>query len=332
MTPYPYPWQEKQWRKLSARLSEGRLGHALMLVGVPGLGKLEFARAFASAVLCSSELQKPCGNCEACTLFTAGNHPDFFEVGLPEDKKVIAVDQIRQLSSALGMTSQLGAWKVALLHPADAMNANAANSLLKTLEEPPGQSLLLLVTARPAGLPGTVRSRCQGVVFDAPERIAGQAWLAGQNDRDWDFLIEFAAGAPLTARELAASGFGEQRADMISGLKVLLVGRHDPIKLASEWRDMGVRHVLEWLASWVGDLIRVKQLGGSATRVINADAMTDLQTAAEGIHLTSLHYYLDAVRRSIRLLDTSANEQLLLESLLIPWAEKFAEDTLEYLP
>ena len=139
----PLPWQISAWQQLHARMENGTLPHALLVCGAAGTGKAHFAQAFAALALCRHpEKAHACGHCGSCHQLAAAAHPDYHPVTIPEDKTAILVDQIRELSQTLALTSQHNGRKIGLLTPADAMNANAANSLLKTLEEPSAGTLL----------------------------------------------------------------------------------------------------------------------------------------------------------------------------------------------
>jgi len=145
------PWHAEHWARLQARRARDAMPHALLLCGPEGLGKRDFMRRFAEGLLCQHPNDgEPCGQCRSCLLFAAGTHPDFatLSFGLRKDgvqRSEIVVDQIRDLSARLSMSSQFGGWQIVCIDPADAMNAAAANALLKTLEEPSPQTLLMLV-------------------------------------------------------------------------------------------------------------------------------------------------------------------------------------------
>jgi len=326
----PYPWQALQWDTLQTRWQSGRVPHALLLSGAPGLGKYAFARAVAQRALCHAAAA-PCGVCPACRQFTAGSHPDYFELGVEEDKKDIAIDQVRELIGQLALTaSGTERWKVAVLAPAERLNRASANALLKTLEEPAPRTLLILVTSQPSRLLPTLRSRCQQMAFPVPEATAASAWLAGQGGKQpWPVLLRLAGGAPLAALELAGSPLAAARPQLARQLAGIETGREDPVALAAEWLKLGAAGVLDWLASWVMDLILLRQTGQDG-RLHNPDMQDVLQTQAQGIHLEALHRYLDAVRRNRALLDTTLNDQLLLEALLLPWASGL-DDTMQAL-
>ena len=206
-------------------------GHALLLHGPAGVGTLHFGVALAQAWLCEGEGQggpRPCGRCASCHLVQRHLHPDLF-VLLPEalrqavswplvdDKpegddgkkkpsRQIRIDEVRAAIDWVTRTSGRGRGKVVLLHPAETLNLQSANALLKTLEEPPPGTRVLLGTADPAHLLPTVRSRCQHVPLAAPPAEVAVAWLAEQGLKDADVLLAAASGRPLEAQALAEAG------------------------------------------------------------------------------------------------------------------------------
>lgn len=169
------------WDALQSAAQGGRLGHAILLHGEGGWHKLQLAQALAAALLCQRGQFPACGECHSCRLLAVGNHPDFVHVA-PVESSQIRVDQIRELSAQMALRPQLSPRQIALIEPAERMNAAAANALLKTLEEPAADTHLLLVSARRGALPATIRSRCQQWRLGAA--VASQAsdvaeWLAG---------------------------------------------------------------------------------------------------------------------------------------------------------
>lgn len=327
----PLPWQREAWDALTARFVSGQLPHGLLITGQPGVGKELLATAFARLALCRSPREgRPCGGCPSCVQFAAGTHPDFSRVSFEERegkagedgalKSAISVDQIRDLIGSLQLRSHsAGGRKVALLSPAEGMSIAAANSLLKTLEEPPADTLLLLVSAAPGRLPATVRSRCQVLALPAPQTAEAVAWLEGRERRnDWALLLGFAGGAPLAALELASSDLSTRRQAFFTTLLHLREGRENPVKLASHPKDE-YPELLKLLWSFVSDLILLKS-GGTTAPLVNRDQLPLLQKAAEGIHLRSLHAFLDRIQAAIQALDSSVNRELGLAVLLADWA------------
>jgi DNA polymerase III subunit delta' len=226
-----FPWHDGLWNQLRER--QARQPHALLIHGPAGIGKLALAEHYAQSLLCEAKdpQRAPCGECDGCRWFVAGSHPDFRrlepealarrpgDVEEPEDpapvtgkrtkpSNEIKVDQVRSLDGFLNLKSHRGARRVALVHPAEDMNPNAANALLKGLEEPPPGAFFLLVSHRPARLLATIRSRCVAVPVPTPDPKASRAWLSQQGAGDSGAWLAFASGAPLLALQYA-QGSGE---------------------------------------------------------------------------------------------------------------------------
>lgn len=332
----PLPWQEDAWRSLTARLADGRLPHALLISGEAGLGKTLMAMAFARLALCRAPKDGvACGSCSSCAQFAAGTHADFNRIELEERdgkagedgqlKSAISVEQIRELIARLMLSSsRQGGRKLALIAPAELMSISASNSLLKTLEEPPADTLLLLVSAAPGRLPATVRSRCQSVALAAPAAAAGMEWLQARQQRnDWPVLLGLSGGAPLAALSLAATGIETRRQAFFAALKRLRSSEANPVMLAVHPKD-AYPELLRLLWSFVSDLILIRSAGASAP-LVNRDQLPLLQKAAEGIHLRSLYAYLDRIQAAIQALETPANRELTFSVLLSDWANGLEE-------
>lgn len=347
MTDTLLPWHKPQWDSLQARQTTGTLPHALLLCGPNGVGKLIFAEHFAKALLCNAADRhaRPCGICKQCILFAAGSHPDLHVVqpesiynksdtllakyslrypveGKSKDSKdstAMRIDQIRALIAGNQTRPQLAANKVIILNPADTLNKNAANSLLKTLEEPTPDSVLILVTDRPASLPATVRSRCQRVLFHKPPAIQARAWLQPQIPvgQDLEALLAVAEGAPLRALALAQGDALQRRQTLFSDLAQVACAAADPLAVAAGWLKSDIKETLDWLRTGVMDMIRLKTVGQS--RLVNRDLGKELQRLADGLDLQALYGHLDRLTQAASLADTSINNQLLLEDILIPW-------------
>lgn len=220
-----HPWNEPLLESLKRRAE--RFPHALLIHGARGTGKLALAERVARLLLCEADdaARRPCGGCDGCRWFAAGSHPDFRRLepealareplAEPEEGETTArrgkpsieikVEQVRELAGFLNLRSHRGRLRVALVHPAEDMNANAANALLKGLEEPPAGAVFLLVSHRPARLLPTIRSRCVALPVPIPPRDAALQWLSTQGARDPERWLAYAGGAPLVALEYAAN-------------------------------------------------------------------------------------------------------------------------------
>jgi len=295
-----------------------------MLTGLPGTGKARFAEGFARALLCTQPAAdgQACGSCRGCQLFGAGTHPDIVVLAPEEAGKVIKVDQVRGVIEFMSLKTQYGGYRIVIVSPADAMNIAAANSLLKTLEEPPPQSLLILVTSRPAALPATIRSRCQQVAFAQPPRQAALDWLRERLGAaaDTELLLALANGAPLAAEQMAHQDVISRRHAMLGELERVAGGKADPVAIAAAWLKPGVKEPLYWLNSWIIDMIRL-QLVSQPPSLNNPDLQDVLQRMGKRLNLMMLYAHLDRAAQAGRLADTQANPQLLLEGVLIPWGE-----------
>jgi DNA polymerase-3 subunit delta' len=283
------PWHAGPWSALSERLAAGALSHALLLAGPAGLGKRTFAAALQATLLCTERRTdgEACGRCRDCRLHAAGTHPDAVRVTLePRDdgrlRSEILVEQARALSEYLAMTPMRGGHQVAIIDPADRLNPNAANALLKTMEEPAPGRFLLLVADQPSRLPATVRSRCMRFEFRIPPRAQALAWLTGQGVRGEiaGEALDAASGNPGRALSLVREGLMELRKAVANDLEALARGRAQPSELARAWADdrpeqrlvfaaeraaalarhaltdPGLFHKLEW---WFGRANRVRE-------------------------------------------------------------------------
>jgi DNA polymerase-3 subunit delta' len=210
------PWLQAVEREFAERLHGDRLAHALMLSGPAHCGKVDLAREFMAAALCLENRYPACGQCRSCQLLRSGAHPDGHVVTFEErDRKPgvlrteLVVGQMRRLIDALFLTNTISRRKAALIHPVEESNVSAINALLKTLEEPPSDTLILLVANDPGRVPATVRSRCQNLTVRLPEHGEAVAWVtehAGLGEADAEAALEAAAGSPLRAAQIARDG------------------------------------------------------------------------------------------------------------------------------
>ncbi|RDH86103.1 MAG: DNA polymerase III subunit delta' [endosymbiont of Galathealinum brachiosum] len=314
-----YPWQQSQWQKIQQQKLSAKLPHALLMSGPLGLGKLDFALHLAHSLLCQSPDDHgiACGKCASCQLVEAETHPDLFILQAEERGKAIKVDDVRQLSSKLNLTSQYGGYQVALIVDAHDMNINASNSLLKTLEEPSSDTVLILVSSNPQKLPVTIRSRCQNISFNVPESQQALSWLESQNIQQANALLNLAHGAPLLALDLQQGELLDHHKLLINSL--LNVAKNQPvIEQAELLHKLPLNYLLNWLFDWVQDLIKLHQCGDSAT-LIHTEQQTELKQLVTRSSLQGLYDYLDQLVKNKQLQSIPLNSQLLWEDLLLSW-------------
>jgi DNA polymerase-3 subunit delta' len=245
-------------------------------------------------------------------------HPDLHWLRPPEDKKSILIEQVRELVAYLSLTSHGGHGKVAILEPASSMTGNAANSLLKTLEEPPGDALLILVADRPGRLPATIRSRCRQISVPLPPEKTSLEWLNRiQPGANWAIALREAGGAPLAA--LALNERLEQTSAMSRDFGEIAERRVSPIDVAGRWAKEDPDFVLDWLCRRVQQCIHQAShsSGGLAGSGV-ADSVLNR------IDRRNLFCYLDIINGLRGRQAGSFNVQLTLESLLIDWARGLA--------
>jgi DNA polymerase-3 subunit delta' len=324
----PYPWQQLLWAGLVERLKAGRLPHALLLSGPQGMGKRHFADGFALAMLCESPMEdnSACGVCRSCLLVAAGSHPDYLRVEPEEEGKVIGIDAVRKATKFQALKSQHGRQRVIQLQPADRLNANAANALLKTLEEPVGDTVLLLTTDRPMALLPTIRSRCQQVIFRPVDNPSAEllAWLTALLPADSpqpQLLLQMAGGAPLSALSLITEDELTLRQTLFDEFTALEQGTLSPLKLAERWMEQGAQRVLPWLYHCLADMVKLKMVP-NASRLTNPMLRPDLQALAEKVDLYFLQALLLRVQERTGLLRGQANQQVIMEELLLAWKQR----------
>ncbi|EPI5385781.1 DNA polymerase III subunit delta' [Pseudomonas aeruginosa] len=318
-----YPWQQALWSRLGGRAQHA---HAYLLYGPAGIGKRALAEHWAAQLLC----QRPaaagaCGECKACQLLAAGTHPDYFVLEPEEAEKPIRVDQVRDLVGFVVQTAQLGGRKVVLLEPAEAMNVNAANALLKSLEEPSGDTVLLLISHQPSRLLPTIKSRCVQQACPLPGAAASLEWLAralpDEPAEALEELLALSGGSPLTAQRLHGQGVREQRAQVVEGVKKLLKQQIAASQLAESWNSVPLPLLFDWFCDWTLGILRYQ-----LTRDEEGLGLADMRKVIQYLgdksgqaKVLAMQDWLLQQRQKV-LNKANLNRVLLLEALLVQWA------------
>lgn len=321
-----YPWQSQQWQQIARQRQQGRLAHALLFQGPAGTGKKHFAHELANTMLCRQAANSgtACGLCESCKLIKAGTHPDLRQLkptppATSTSKNPvlsIKIDALRDMYRALSETSQFGGYRIVVIEDADKMPVQAANSLLKTLEEPGSDTLLILVSSHPHHLPVTIRSRCQTIRFQVPEAATAIEWLAESGVNNVHTALKIAHGAPLLARDFIEH-HAEQRELLVKALNASARGESS-IQYAQKLAQMPRDYLLTWLLDWVSDLGRLLTCGSDAD-LVNEDQRKALEARAMSADTGKVFGLHDQINALIKAEGIALNLQLLWENLLISW-------------
>ena len=325
-----YPWQASLWRQISERT---QLPHALLLRGSSGIGKHAFAISLAKSLLCLNLIQtQACDICPSCIWFAEGNHPDFRIIS-PEDadntgdtpsetsktsvtkkkatkKTQISVAQIRALNDYLSLsTHQINSRRIVIISPAESLNIASANALLKTLEEPPVNTLFLLVSSQPQRLLPTIISRCQALDMALPTKDVALQWLSEQAVENAQACLDYAGGAPLLALEFAQEG--DITSNLINTLK--LGNKLDPFSSASMFAILGMERAITILQKWIFDINAYKLTQKFHYHTQHTSA---LQALANSVNLNLLLNFQKMLNEAKSTANHPLNNQLQLENLL----------------
>lgn len=331
-----YPWHNDQWQYL-LRLKQ-RMPHALLLQGCAGIGKLDLAHEFAQATLCESPQDNghACDYCQACNWYAQGSHPDFrllepeslSEQSGTEEKQaskkpstIISVAQVRELADFVNLSTHRHGMRVILIQPAESMNPQAANSLLKILEEPEPNTLFILVSHQPQRLLPTIRSRCHKIEIPLPANELARRWLEEQGVVEAEACLAQASRAPLRALALNDADYQAQRKTFFG--EIADPGKLDTLLVAEKNAKAELPDLIEWLQKWVHDLMRLKM---GAPIQYQPDWETSLRGLAKKVNLSRLLDFqreLLAVRRALH---HPLNRQLLLEKLLLNYSNILTEE------
>ncbi|MEB0134690.1 DNA polymerase III subunit delta' [Actimicrobium sp. CCC2.4] len=341
-----YPWQQEAWQQLHAM--RARLPHAILLHGNPGIGKTDFAEAFAASLLCERPLDdgRACGTCLSCGWFGQYAHPDYRRVrpealdgadaaataddgDAGDDKKAakaskvpskeIRIDQIRALADLMNLSTHRNGKRVVLLYPAEALNTISANALLKSLEEPPPDTVFLMVSNSLDRLLPTILSRCRQVALPLPTTPVALAWLEQQQVRDADMWLAEQGGAPLAALALAQAGSHEAQDELLAMLARPSV--EASLKTADKLQKAVVVDLVVCLQRWLHDLLSVKLSGKLRYYPRKQDVLTAL---AARVAVPALLKAVDQARERRAIARHPLAARLFIEDMLLDYSHLFS--------
>ncbi|HEY8022952.1 MAG TPA: DNA polymerase III subunit delta' [Burkholderiaceae bacterium] len=345
MTTTLYPWHESAWQQLQ-QLRE-RMPHAILFHGAAGTGKTAFAERFAQALLCQSPLAdgQPCMQCASCGWFDQYAHPDFRRVrpeALDDEasddgeegaetgevkksgkagkapSKDIKIDQIRALADFMNISTHRNGKRVIVLYPAEALNTAAANALLKTLEEPPPDTMFLLVSNSLDRLLPTILSRCRKFALNMPQQEQALAWLVAQQVPDAAAWLAEQGGAPLAALEQSIEGDRETLDEFLRHLAH--PGVDGALKTADRLQKTAVADLVSWLQRWQYDLFSHKLCGNIRYYPRYSKELTRLATRIE---LGALLRSLKALNDRKKIAEHPLSAKLFIEDMLLDYATLF---------
>ena len=319
------PWMEEDFRQLVILHKSDKLSHAYLFAGQEGLGKFLLARHFTHYLLCNDpQSNLSCGKCRECQLLSAGTHPDL-KILQPKDSSEIKIQQVRDTINFISQTSQRGGRKLIIVSPAEALNNNSANALLKVLEEPSDNTLLILVSHQPALLMATIRSRCHILKFNRPTPDVSIAWLESKNIRaSAKELLRIANNIPLRALRFADEDALHDRTLLHSILEKLLIGNIGISDAAEQCGQFSLEDNIEALMLCTADILSHNQLGGMDGQSSLHDHDLKILAASfkQGTKLKALHDFYRELIGARRALNSKSNpnRMLILESLFYSWA------------
>lgn len=324
-----YIWQKNQWQHIMQQ--RATLPHALLIRGSAGIGKQDFALELARSLLCNVPIEThACGECASCLWFKEMHHPDFRLIS-PEDaelsedtpkkkatkKSQISVAQIRQLIDYLSLSQhQASGYRVILISPAETLNIASANALLKMLEEPPANTLFLLVTNQPQRLLATITSRCQAIDMPLPSKQDALSWIKEQNVSNAEAALDYAGGAPLIALQGAAHN--DLTNDLIKQLT--LGAKLQPFMCAPMLLSLGMERAIDTLQKWIFDLTAYKL---SQKSQYHAQHINALQALCKSVNLNLLLNFQQKLVEAKKMANHPLSNEMQLENMLLNYTKIF---------
>ena len=279
-----YPWQNPDWQRWQQM--RDRLPHAILFHGPEGIGKVAFAEHAAQSLLCESPDVEghACGACASCAWLAQYSHPDFRRVrpealdaeddeAAPEaddssakkattsktPSRDIRIEQVRSLTTFMNVSTHRAGQRVVMLYPAEALNPASANALLKTLEEPPPDTVFLLVTHRIDRLLPTILSRCRQFPLQMPAADAARSWLESQEVTNPARWLAEQGGAPLAALSAAEGEFADAQEEWLSYLARPDVAT--ALVVAERLQKVPLSQLVAWQQRWLYDLLAIRCAG-----------------------------------------------------------------------
>jgi len=325
-SPY-YLWQTKIWQQFCLAKKSNHLPHALLLQGAENTGKLKFANSVVKSLLCEAQDKQDqpdeqdncvaCHQCRSCKTYAANSNPDYLHIDLIEDKQQISIDQIRAMNVFLTLSRSFNTYRVVLISNAERMNKNAANGLLKSLEEPADNSVIILLTSQASVLLPTIKSRCQILHLPTPNKQQTIEWLQHKTGKNSQFQqeLEIAQGKPLAALEVDDELIA-MRSDLLSDVLNIVHEKSSIIDIAKKWHKQDRNRLLDWQIGWITYLLSAQY------KAVPDDQGTErLAELKNNILLHSLWDLYDQLLKQKKIVHTSVNPLIFIENMLTLWLQ-----------
>lgn len=332
---WPVIGHEHAMSYLQQTLVNDTLSHAYLFVGPTHVGKLTLARFFVNALLCTNRgkavMPVPCGQCSSCQHNAHHNHPDVSWISRMTDektgkmKKNISIDQIRDLTSRVSLKSFLDGYKIGVVDEAETLSIEAANALLKTLEEPPGKTLLIIIASHLSSLPATITSRCQIIRFGAVPRksIERHVSASGLDEKKSRMVAALSFGRPGVAMQYAHDA--DALAELQEHYKGVVSLLHSDVserlaavtKLSAWYAPDRIAGTLDLWRQVIRDLLLIK--GDAALLVSNPTAVSTLQELARTWSMQSIISHATQIDQTEQYISANVNSRFAFEQLLLSY-------------
>lgn len=318
-----YFWHDKTWDKFASACVIDHLPHAMLLSGAKGVGKQAFAERMIKSLLClqpDSITRKACNRCQGCKTYESGANPDFMKIQLLEDKKQIGVDQIRQLSEFLTYSRSFNAYRVVLINPVERMNRNATNSLLKSLEEPTNNTVILLIATHLSHIIPTIISRTQLLSIPLPTKEQAISWINTKipDATEAEELLEMSAGSPLLALTIDKETLNNKEI-FANDILSILDKDNSVTEIAKKWEKYDQGILLDWQIIWLQYQLKEVLAPLNTTTKLSKNADDLQQKFKHKLSKNMLWQLYQQLLRKKQIIHTSVNPLMNLESMLLLW-------------
>lgn len=317
-----YPWQQMDWQRLLKQ--SGMLAHAWLFYGNKYIGKSVFVMAYAKTLLCENSqgaTRSACGHCQSCLLFAVGNHPDFYVIDDQQDEQstqlqsMIKIESVREAIEKIQLSSQLSGLKVVFIRPVEAMTVQAANALLKELEEPVSQTIFLLLSHRKESVLPTIVSRCRSFMLFAPNEETVCDYLQHTMGIERDSArrkLLFNSGAPLASKHFPQALYDAFVQCMLQPKLLSILDFAQRYALEKQ----PLIYFFDWIYKWLADMILCLQGHGVK---FNVHVQKEMHHLVQGLKLPHIWALLDQSNRVAYCQQTALNARLQIESILLAY-------------